>query len=365
MNSLKDTTPGASAPRKGLTRRRFMGVSLGGVAGGLAAAGGYVGYTRSGRHLRLGVVGCGQQGRAHLDSLRTLQAAHGLRCTVYACDSDVARLDAIPDMPAEQRYADWAAMLDAESLDGVIIATPDALHAPIATACLEQGAAVFCEPPMAMSIAEAKALHDRAAASELPFFMAVDDVWAPAFSRARTALAEGTLGQPRWIQTATMTPPTQADWRQNPEQSLGAGAVAHYAGLYAALSTVRPGLPLRASTAAQYSASASPGLPDTLLSRLTYPGDLHLVLNTTPESPRQTAPIFRGDAGKLELPETSLREETSPTDSALGQWLQAVESKEAVAETLRWAYEAQIAVHLALESARTRQAVSPETLQVA
>lgn len=362
MNSLNEEAPSVSPARSGLTRRRFMGVSLGGVAGGLTALGGFVGYTQSRRHLRLGVVGCGRQGGAHLDALQTLAATQGLRCTVFACDNDPARLEALRELPAEQRFTEWTAMLDAAPLDGVIIATPDAQHAPIALACLEQGAAVFCEPPMAMSLTEAKALRDKALAVERPFFMAVDDAWSPGYSEARLALAEGTLGAPRWIQASTQSSAVHAAWRQMPEHSLGAGAAAHYAGLYAALSTIDPGLPLQVSTAAQYHVSGSPDRPDTLLSRLVYPGDLRLVLHTTPESPRRAFPVFRGDAGKLALKGESLQGGASPIDSALGQWLQAVENEEVLPDTVRWAYEAQLALHLALTSARTRQIVTPEAL---
>ena len=43
-------------------------------------------------------------------------------------------------------------------LDGVVIATPNALHAPQTLAALERGLAVFCQKPLALDAREARAM---------------------------------------------------------------------------------------------------------------------------------------------------------------------------------------------------------------
>jgi predicted dehydrogenase len=51
-------------------------------------------------------------------------------------------------------------------LDGVVIATPSALHAEQAIAALENGLAVFCQKPLARSAAEAAAVVDAARSAD-------------------------------------------------------------------------------------------------------------------------------------------------------------------------------------------------------
>ena len=54
-------------------------------------------------------------------------------------------------------------MLAGESVDAVVIATPDHWHAPIAKACLLAGKHVFCEKPLTHTISEARKLRTLAA----------------------------------------------------------------------------------------------------------------------------------------------------------------------------------------------------------
>jgi predicted dehydrogenase len=60
--------------------------------------------------------------------------------------------------------ADWREILDARAIDGVIIATPPALHAEMARAAIEWGIPVLVEKPLTLSLEEATALRNLAAA---------------------------------------------------------------------------------------------------------------------------------------------------------------------------------------------------------
>ncbi len=55
-------------------------------------------------------------------------------------------------------YGDFRELVARKDLDGVVIATPDHWHSIIAIAALEEGKHVYCEKPMAHSIAEARAM---------------------------------------------------------------------------------------------------------------------------------------------------------------------------------------------------------------
>ena len=91
---------------------------------------------------RLGFLGVGWIGRNRLDAV---------------VDAEVGEAAAIADpaVPGALRTLDE--LLEQE-LDGVVIATPSALHAEQAIAALDAGLAVFCQKPLGRNEAEARAV---------------------------------------------------------------------------------------------------------------------------------------------------------------------------------------------------------------
>lgn len=60
---------------------------------------------------------------------------------------------------------DWRELAADSGIDAVVIATPNALHAPQAIACLEAGKHVLVEKPMSRTLEEAQAMNEAARAS--------------------------------------------------------------------------------------------------------------------------------------------------------------------------------------------------------
>src|SRR5579872_1443175 len=66
-------------------------------------------------------------------------------------------------VPGAKRYTDFREMLDKQKdIDGVIIATPDHMHATIALAAMDLGRHVYVQKPLTWSVAEARALAKKA-----------------------------------------------------------------------------------------------------------------------------------------------------------------------------------------------------------
>ena len=69
-------------------------------------------------------------------------------------------------LPRLKTYRDYREMLEKQKdLDAIIIATPDHMHAPIASAAMAAGKHVYVQKPMCWSVAEARHLAAQAAAN--------------------------------------------------------------------------------------------------------------------------------------------------------------------------------------------------------
>jgi predicted dehydrogenase len=80
-------------------------------------------------------------------------------------------------------------------LDGVVIATPSALHAGQALAALDRGLAVFCQKPLARTAAENKAIVDAARRADRLLGCDLSYRHTQAMRRIRNCVLEGELGQ--------------------------------------------------------------------------------------------------------------------------------------------------------------------------
>ncbi|PWF39038.1 Gfo/Idh/MocA family protein [Massilia glaciei] len=104
----------------------------------------------------------------------------------------------------ERSYADYAEMARCEAarpdgIDVVAIVTPNYLHAPVATAFLEQGIHVICDKPLAITLAEGEALAALALSKRRVF--ALTHVYAgyPMVRHARAMVAAGDIGEVRLV----------------------------------------------------------------------------------------------------------------------------------------------------------------------
>lgn len=107
---------------------------------------------------RLGFLGVGWIGRHRMQAL----AASELVELVAIGDSNPEILEqAVPIAPGATRVASLDELLDL-NLDGVVIATPSALHADQAVRALQKGVAVFCQKPLGRNAAETRTVIETA-----------------------------------------------------------------------------------------------------------------------------------------------------------------------------------------------------------
>ncbi len=147
---------------------------------------------------RVGFLGVGWIGRSRMLSL----VDAGVAEVVAVADADqAARTAAAGDLPEVEVVTDLEDLLKA-GLDGVVIATPSALHAEQSVAGLEHGVAVFCQKPLARSATETRRVV--AAARQADRLLRVDLSYRQlrAITAAKRAAANGELGEVYAIELA-------------------------------------------------------------------------------------------------------------------------------------------------------------------
>lgn len=91
--------------------------------------------------MKFAVVGLGFIFPRHKSSINQIGAK-----IVLTCDSDPSK---------HANFTDWREMFDSrqfQSVDAVVICTPNYLHAPLIHAAVERGKKVLCEKPLAISV---------------------------------------------------------------------------------------------------------------------------------------------------------------------------------------------------------------------
>jgi myo-inositol 2-dehydrogenase / D-chiro-inositol 1-dehydrogenase len=103
---------------------------------------------RAVRAVRIGVIGTGAMGAAHV---RMLHQWIPQAQVVAAYDADRPRAEQVCGEVGARVEAGPDAVIEASDVDAVLIAAPDALHEELVLACLAAGRPTLCEKPLATS----------------------------------------------------------------------------------------------------------------------------------------------------------------------------------------------------------------------
>lgn len=144
----------------------------------------------SGADLRVGLVGCGRQGRAILGELAKIE---GVSVTAI-CDTDARRLSSgVRRAPEAESFAAHGALLDANKVDAVIVATPTHLHRGPAVDALSAGKHVYCESPLAHTVEDAQAISRAAREAGVVFHAGFLGRSNPVYKLARSFVRSGAI----------------------------------------------------------------------------------------------------------------------------------------------------------------------------
>jgi predicted dehydrogenase len=139
---------------------------------------------------RLGFLGVGWIGRHRMEAL----AREDLAEVAAVADPHEQALEAAAEVaPQAQQAASMEELLEHE-LDGIVIATPSALHAEQAMAALERGLAVFCQKPLARNAEETRQVLGAARKADRLLAVDLSYRYVEALRAAQALVADGEIG---------------------------------------------------------------------------------------------------------------------------------------------------------------------------
>jgi phthalate 4,5-cis-dihydrodiol dehydrogenase len=143
--------------------------------------------------LRLGLIGCGGMGRELAQAIR--QGVPQAQ-VVAACDPFPAAREQAAMQFGTPTVATVAELLARDDLQAVLIASPNHLHCEQTVAAAAAGKHVFCEKPMALSVADCESMIAACRRAGVKLMVGHSSRLHPAVRRLREVLAAGELGRP-------------------------------------------------------------------------------------------------------------------------------------------------------------------------
>ena len=140
--------------------------------------------------IRVGLIGYGYAGRTFHAPL--IAATAGLELVAVA-SSDAAKVRA--DLPDVDIVGEPMALAGADSVDLVVIASPNDTHVQLARAALDAGKAVVVDKPFTVDLADARALADQAQRLGLLLSVFHNRRWDSDFLGVKQAIDDGLVGR--------------------------------------------------------------------------------------------------------------------------------------------------------------------------
>jgi len=149
--------------------------------------------------LTVGVIGCGYWGPNLIRNFINLKDADVSVCS----DIDESRLEHMKRLyPSLATTTDYRDIINDDSIEAVVIATPVSTHFQLAAEALAAGKHVFCEKPLTQSVEEGVKLVDLADENGRTLMVGHTFVYTAAVNKVRDLINSGELGDIYYMSTA-------------------------------------------------------------------------------------------------------------------------------------------------------------------
>ena len=171
------------------------------------------------RRLNIGLIGLGRLGRVYARDLSTRIA-----CTRLVAVADLAQ-DAVDEVAALYEVplasTDPAAVINDPSVEAVVIVTPTDTHRAVTRAAAAAGKAIFCEKPLAISLADARDMKQAVESTGVFFQLGFMRRFDRGYAAAKARLGEGAIGDAVVFKSSSRDPYPPSVEYANPKTSGG------------------------------------------------------------------------------------------------------------------------------------------------
>jgi myo-inositol 2-dehydrogenase/D-chiro-inositol 1-dehydrogenase len=150
------------------------------------------------------LIGSGRMGSFHGETVS--RRLPGARLVAVADPAPGTAEELAGVLGAERAYTEAAQVWADPAVDAVVIAAPARFHAGLVIAAAAAGKAVFCEKPMALSLADADRAIDAARTADVVLQVGFNRRFAAGWRAARDLLDGGQIGTPRLLRSLTRDP---------------------------------------------------------------------------------------------------------------------------------------------------------------
>jgi predicted dehydrogenase len=151
------------------------------------------------RQLRIGMIGYKFMGKAHSNAYKSLPMffPHALKPEMSVlCGRNAEELqEAATRLGWQESVTDWKELVVREDVDVVDINAPSNVHKEIALAAAKAGKHLFCEKPLALSLADSREMLQAAEEAGVAHMVGFNYRFSPAVRLAKKLIESGRLGK--------------------------------------------------------------------------------------------------------------------------------------------------------------------------
>ncbi len=176
--------------------------------------------------IRAAIAGLGRWGRSFVESVRgseKIRFVHGVETAAETRSESTRRF------AAQHEFAltdDLARVTADPEVDAIVLATPHSLHRAQVIACAHAAKPVFCEKPLALTLADARAMIEACKSAGVVLGVGHNRRFWPAIRELKRIVASGELGELLHVEGHNSNENSNRvpdGWRLSPAESPGGG----------------------------------------------------------------------------------------------------------------------------------------------
>ena len=155
----------------------------------------------SDKKLRVGVIGVGFAGRAHMEGYKNAEEAE----LIAVCDVSKDRAQEAADKYGISKiFTDYEEMLKLSDLEAISVCLPNTMHMPVTVAALEAGKHVLCEKPLAANAKQAANMVETAKKTGKTLAMSLNFRYEGRSLTLKKMIEAGELGDIYYAKTSML-----------------------------------------------------------------------------------------------------------------------------------------------------------------